>query len=282
VKCTITQIQCQKVLAESSIPLGDYVINPYRGCSFACRYCYVQKNKGVQKRNAPWGSFVDVKVNAPEVLEKELAQKSPTRVLISSTTESYQPIEEKYKIMREILKILNNHQIGYTILTKSPLIIRDCDLLSANEKSEIYFTVNPYTEEIRKVIEPATVSFTRRKETIKRLIDCGIRTHVYVNPVIPNLIDPAYIFSEFKNITKYIDFEGINVKMIDWPVIKASLSKHVFPKIDEINNIFTQRQAWDNYWEHLGTKIQNENSSYNYNIRTFFHPIEHYFGVLSY
>ncbi len=105
-KCSITEIQCVRVLAPSSIELGESVINPYRGCSVGCKYCYVQKNKSAQKRNAPWGSFVDVKVNSPRILHNELKIKNIKRVLIGSTTEVYQPCEEMYQLMREILTVL--------------------------------------------------------------------------------------------------------------------------------------------------------------------------------
>ena len=277
-----SEIKCQRILSPSSITLGDYVINPYRGCTLGCRYCYVQKNKGVEKRGQPWGSFVDVKVNVPELLEKELVEKRPQRVLIGSTTESYQPCEEKYELMRTILTILNAHNVGCTILTKSPLIERDIDLLTYNPNPHVYFTVHPYSEKIRRAIEPATSSFSTLYAVISKLAAYGITVHVYINPVIPYLVAPDYIFKEFRGVTPYIDFEGINVKMVDWDRLRACLMPYDAANVTKIDAVFAHEDAWNEYWKDTRINIHTINTAYNYTVRTFFHPFEEYFGTLPY
>ena len=129
-KTQIKTIQCKSVLTRSRLPEVDYCINPYVGCLHGCIYCYARFMKRFTGHTEKWGKFIDVKINAPEVLEKELS-RSPEKgtVLLGSVTDAYQPIERKYKITRAILEILLKHHFPISILTKSDLVVRDIDLL---------------------------------------------------------------------------------------------------------------------------------------------------------
>lgn len=116
------KIIVNRALNPTSIDLGEYVINPYTGCEYGCLYCYVRSNKSAVKRREPWGSYVDIRINAPELLEKELAEKRPKTVLLGSTTECFQPAEKEFQITGKILELLNKHKASYVILTRSPHI----------------------------------------------------------------------------------------------------------------------------------------------------------------
>ena len=100
-------IQCKTLLTKSRLPEVDYCINPYVGCSHGCVYCYSQFIKRFTGHTERWGEFVDVKINASKILEKELL-RNPKRgvVLLGSVTDAYQPAERKYKITRDILEVL--------------------------------------------------------------------------------------------------------------------------------------------------------------------------------
>ncbi|MBU1863685.1 MAG: radical SAM protein [Candidatus Omnitrophica bacterium] len=279
---TLTEIHCERVLAPSGINLGDYVINPYRGCSIGCRYCYVQKNKAIQKRHAPWGSFVDVKINAPTILRKELQSKKVNHVLIGSTTEVYQPCEERYGLMRELVSILNDYDVAYTILTKSSLIVRDVDVLKKGRETEIYFTVSPLTKAICDVLEPHSLPFHKRIATVTALIEAGIKTRVYVNPVIPHVVNPEEIMKMFSGIVSFLDFEGINVKMLNWDELRSVLRQCCNDRLSMIDAVCSHENIWNRYWDELRSAIVEMNKKYDYSIRTFFHPFSSYFGVLNY
>lgn len=158
----INEVSVNRVLNLTAIDLGDYVINPYRGCEFACLYCYVRSNKVVSKRKKPWGTYVDIRKNAPDLLEKEIREKKPKTVLLGSTTECFQPVEKKFRLTKRILEILNNHEVPYIILTRSPYIVEYIPLLNQGFCKRIYFTVNNYSDTFKQAIEPKSPSFVSR------------------------------------------------------------------------------------------------------------------------
>ena len=125
----IREIKAKSILTKSGIPGVDYCVNPYVGCSHGCRYCYATFMKRYTGHTEAWGSFVDVKIHAPEILQRQLKRASMGRVMISSVTDAYQPIESKYKLTRQCLEILLQSQFPVDILTKSPLVLRDIDLI---------------------------------------------------------------------------------------------------------------------------------------------------------
>jgi len=138
------EVKIERVLNPTSIDLGEYVINPYMGCEYACLYCYVRSNSVVRKKNLQWGKFVNIRINTPELLEKEISEKKPGSVLLGSTTECFQPIEKKYKITGKVLEILNANKINYVILTRSPAIMDYLSLLKKGYCIKIYFTINDF------------------------------------------------------------------------------------------------------------------------------------------
>src|SRR3990172_5539619 len=149
----IREIKAKSILTKSGIPGVDYCINPYVGCSHGCRYCYATFMKKYTGHTEPWGSFVDVKINAPEILQKQLKRAKRGRVLISSVTDAYQPIESKYKLTRQCLEILLQSQFPVDILTKSPLVLRDTDLIKKFKDIEVGITITTNEEKIRPHVD---------------------------------------------------------------------------------------------------------------------------------
>ena len=123
------EVRCKSILGSSGIGGMDYAVNPYIGCSHACAYCYARFMRRMGHPGEQWGSFVDVKVNAVERLREETEKRSTGKVLLSSVTDAYQPLEEKYQLTRSCLEILLDHGFSVDILTKSNLVLRDLDLL---------------------------------------------------------------------------------------------------------------------------------------------------------
>ena len=181
----IREIKAKSILTKSGIPGVDYCINPYVGCSHGCRYCYATFMKRYSGHTEAWGSFVDVKINAPEILQKQLKRAKRGRVLISSVTDAYQPIESKYKLTRQCLEILLQNQFPVDILTKSPLVLRDTDLIKKFKDIEVGITITTNDEKMQKIFEPNAPSIMARIRTLKALHDKGINTYAFIGPVLP-------------------------------------------------------------------------------------------------
>ena len=196
----VKKIKVKSVLTRSGIPGVDYCINPYVGCFHGCKYCYATFMKRFTGHTEAWGSFVDVKVNSPEVLQRQLQRKARGRVMISSVTDAYQPIEAKYKLTRKCLEVLLEHQFPVDILTKSPLVLRDLDLIKEFKDIEVGVTVTTNDEKIRKVFEPKAPSITARINTLKKLHNNGINTYAFIGPVLP--MNPEALL---ENINPHVD-----------------------------------------------------------------------------
>jgi len=181
----IREIKAKSILTKSGIPGVDYCVNPYVGCSHGCRYCYATFMKRYTGHTEPWGGFVDVKINAPEILQRQLKRARNGRVMISSVTDAYQQIESKYKLTRQCLEILLQNQSPVDILTKSPLVLRDIDLIKKFKDIEVGITITTNDEEIRKVFEPNAPSIIARMRALKTLHDNRIKTYAFIGPALP-------------------------------------------------------------------------------------------------
>lgn len=163
----------------------DYCINPYVGCAHGCRYCYATFMKRYTGHSEEWGTFVDIKVNAPEVLAKQVKRIRNGQVLLSSVTDPYQPIESKYGLTRQCLEILLRHSFSVDILTKSSLVLRDIDRIKEFEQIEVGLTITTDDDEVRKIFEPNVPPIAARLDTLKKLFDQGVRTYAFIGPVLP-------------------------------------------------------------------------------------------------
>jgi DNA repair photolyase len=182
----IREKRVKSILSKSGIPGVDYCVNPYVGCSHACKYCYATFMKRFTGHKEDWGTFVDVKVNAPEILNRELKRARAGHVMISSVTDPYQTaMEGKYKLTRQCLEALLPHRFSIGILTKSPLVLRDLDLLRQLKEVEVGFTVTTDRDEIRKLFEPNAPPIEARVQALKTLHENGIRTYAFIGPVLP-------------------------------------------------------------------------------------------------
>lgn len=258
-------IKCERVLVPTGISIAPYVINPYRGCGFGCIYCYSQKNKCFQKSGRKWGEFVDVKINCLEILEKELKNAKPERVLLGSTTEVYQPVEEEFLLTRNIIELLNKYNIPITILTKSNLIIRDIDIL---QNTKICFTVNFHNDNYLRIFEPYSPSIEDRVNNITKLQQKGISVYVHLGPILPGITDIEKIMEICYGLTDRLDFESFNYWMS--------------PNIDSVlidKDIFLSRETYNNYWVGLKNNVIENNKRYNYKINFYFHPFKSYWSV---
>ncbi len=177
------------------MPFG-WSINPYRGCYHRCVFCYARNTHAYLERDSlgDWGSFLSVKINAPAVLRRELARASWKRehVAIGTATDPYQPLEGRYRLTRRILAELAAARTPARLTTRSPLIVRDIDVLSDLARAAgvtVCISLPTLDAELARRIEPTVAPPLQRLRTIRTLSQNGIRVAVAVAPVLPHLTD---------------------------------------------------------------------------------------------
>jgi len=179
----VKEINAKKILSESKV--YPYTINPYVGCQHNCAYCYARFMKRFTGHREPWGQFVDVKINAPQLLEREIARRAPEKVWISGVCDPYQPMEAKYKVTCQILEILAQNNWPVVIQTKSPLVLRDMDILKRGKDFEIGFSIGTSDDHIRKLFEPNAPPIKERIKALDELHRAGLRTYAMIAPILP-------------------------------------------------------------------------------------------------
>lgn len=179
----IKEINVKSILSPSRI--YNYVINPYVGCQHACSYCYARFMKRFTGHKEPWGDFVDAKINAPDLLSKEIKKKKTGTVWVSGVCDPYQPLEDKYKLTRKCLEIVVENDWPVVIQTRSPLVLRDLDILKKSKDIEVGLSITTANDEIRNIFEPHAPPVEERLKAIEALHQNGIRTYVMIAPILP-------------------------------------------------------------------------------------------------
>ncbi|QDX94021.1 radical SAM protein [Brevibacillus laterosporus] len=169
----------------------SHSLNPYTGCSFGCSYCYVRQMPVATFRKEEWGTWVDIKREAAEILRKELRRaktKGKVTIFMSSSTDPYQPIEHKEKVTRSFLEVMVQAPPDFLFIqTRSPLVRRDIDLLLLlKDKVRVSMTVETDREDIRKHFTPDAPPISARLKTLQLLADAGIPTQATIAPLLPS------------------------------------------------------------------------------------------------
>ncbi len=198
IKTTVTIDSPRTIIAHNQSPdlPFDQSINPYRGCEHGCVYCYARPTHAYlgMSPGLDFETKLLARPNAPELLRKELGRKSYccSVIAMGTNTDPYQPVERRYEITRNILKVLAECAHPVTITTKSTMIQRDIDILSEMAKqnlAQVQVSVTAMDNDLSRKLEPRAAAPARRIETIRKLTDEGIPTTVLVAPIIPFLTD---------------------------------------------------------------------------------------------
>lgn len=235
-----TEIQAKSVLRCSkrieSWFMTHYGMNLYRGCTHNCAYCDGRaESYNVQGK---FGHDVEVKINAIELLDKELnpaRKRTPMPksfvMLGGGVCDAYQPIEKKYELARQALGIIKKYKFPVHILTKSTLIERDIDLLkeiNMQNKAIVSFSFSSTNDKISKIFEPGVPSATERLATIKKLKKEGILCGMFLMPVIPLITDTPEIIEQSLKDGKAA---GIDFVIFGTMTLKAGRQKDYFTKV---------------------------------------------------
>ena len=233
----IKEIKVKTALSPSQLPGLDYALNPYRGCAHACIYCYAPSV--IHWDKGKWGDLVEVKINLPRVLSKELRTKKKGIVGLGTVTDPYQPAEKKYEITRRCLELLLMHDFPVCIQTKSSLVLRDMDLLKRFSKIEVGITLTSHDDSVRQKLEPGAPSVQERLHALEELGKNGIDTWVFMGPVMPYITDVEALLSVIADVKpKYVLADRLRLKEGVWDRITDFLQKYDLQLLNEYDRIF--------------------------------------------
>lgn len=245
-------IQCRSVLTKSKLPEVDYCVNPYVGCLHGCVYCYASFMKRFTGHgDDEWGKFLDIKENAPTSLRKELHRKKINEtVLLGSVTDPYQPAEKKHRITRECLKVLVEYDVPISILTKSSLVVRDLDLFVQLSNCEIGLTVEFATNQLSSTFDPFATPISERIKALEQLKVGGIRTYVFMGPIMPQLTIPEQIMSMIVGKIDFLMAESLNMRCGNKQAVLAAIKK-ARPELLGLYRRGVSKEYWKTVRQHI-------------------------------
>ena len=218
------EVCCRSALNRVKGMPFEWTLNPYRGCTHGCHYCYARRYQTQFELGADdeFASIIFVKTNFVEVLRRELARPSWHReyVAFGTATDCYQPIEGHYKLTRRSLEALRDYDNPVGIVTKGPMVVRDKDLLAdltAGAGCSVYVSVPTVDDNAWRLLEPGTAPPLQRLRAVRELVDSGIRAGVLMNPIVPGITSkPALLERTMKAIAEHgAKFVGCNVMFLE-------------------------------------------------------------------
>jgi DNA repair photolyase len=187
----VTEVKAKTILTPQkygSLSGGyDFSLNPYAGCAFKCSYCYVPKFPSKHSYEE-WGEWVEVKVNAADLIRKERALVFGSKIFFSSATDPYQYLELKYRLSRSCLQqLLRYEPAKLTMHTRSHLILEDLELLKQfGERLSVGVSITTDSDTVSRQFEPMAPSISRRLELIASLHQAGVRVYASIAPLLPH------------------------------------------------------------------------------------------------
>jgi DNA repair photolyase len=202
-----------------------YYANPYVGCMLGCQFCYAihraELSRALDGRpDAPWGKYVDVKINLPEVVAREVQTLPPGTVRMSPiVTDPYQPIERRYRITRGVLRALAGTDFTPIVLTRASLVCDDVPLLASFPRAYLGVSVPTDDDEVRRAFEPATEAIAARIATLRAAREAGLVTFAIVQPMLP--LDPARLVELLSGLVEVVRIGPLFEKERALPLYRA-------------------------------------------------------------
>lgn len=202
----VREIEVERILIPEG--KGHYFLNPYVGCMIGCAFCYVAERADLSRELAglpalPWGRYVDVKVNAAQVLRREVKAHPPGIVRMSPIlTDPYQPLEGRYRVTRACLEVLLEAGFSPVVLTRAARVTEDLDLLAHFSCAAVGLSIPTDDDEVRRRFEPGADSVEERFLALERLHAAGVTTFGVVQPVLP--MDPERLVARMAPLVRAV------------------------------------------------------------------------------
>lgn len=246
----IDEVFTKSVLTKSNLPIGDYSVNPYVGCTHGCKYCYASFMKRFTNHPEPWGDFLDIKY-WPDIKNPEKYRGKA--LFFGSVTDPYLPEEETFRRTRSLLEQLHGSGIKLSIQTKSDMVLRDLDIIKTFQDARVGFSINTLDEDFKNDMDKA-VSIERRLSAMKILHDSGIRTTCFISPIFPGITDVISIIERVKNQCNLVWLENLNLRGSYKPVIMNYIREKHPDLLSLYDEIYQQCMRW--YWEDMDNKVR--------------------------
>ena len=217
-------VHVKSAVTESKGMPFRWALNPYRGCTHACEYCYARKYQRHLELGAgdEFSSFILVKRNLPAVLHREVTRASWQHELVAvgTATDPYQPIEGHYKITRQCLEILDASNTPFSIVTKGPMVVRDLDVLlraTGRAGCQVFVSIPSVETDAWSRLEPGTASPQQRLRAVRHLVEAGVDAGVLMMPLVPGITTtPDSISRTIAAIVEAgVPLHGTNVARLD-------------------------------------------------------------------
>lgn len=253
----IRDVETKNIMTKSNLPVGGYSVNPYVGCTHACKYCYACFMKRFTGHTEEWGKFLDVK-HWPQI--KNPKKFAGQRVVIGSVTDGYNPQEETFGNTRKLLEQLRGSGADILICTKSDLVVRDIDLLQDLGNVTVSWSINTLDEDFKNDMDCA-VSIERRLAAMKRVYEAGIHTVCFVSPIFPGITDFEAIFERVKNQCDFFWLENLNLR----DGFKKTIMDYIAEKYSNLLPLYhcIYNEKDHSYFETLGKKAEELAKKYD-------------------
>ncbi len=230
----VREIEAKSILNASKI--YDYCVNPYTGCQVGCRYCYAALfMRRYSGHSEPWGEFVDVKINAPALLAKQIVKARRGTIWFSSVCDCYQPLEERYALTRRSLEVLAGRDFPIVIQTKSARVRRDLDVIKRIPDVEVGFSIASEDETIVRAFERMSSPVAERIEVLKEFKAAGVPTFAFAGPLLTG--DPERLAAMLAGAVDHVLIDRMNYV----PAVKALYAR--FGLLDALTDSFFHTQA---------------------------------------
>jgi len=266
-----TEVQVEKprtIITRNDSPdiSFDRSINPYRGCEHGCVYCFARPTHAYMglSPGLDFESKLFAKPDAPKLLERELAKEGyvPRTIAIGTNTDPYQPIEKGWRIMREILEVLDayNHPVG--IVTKSALVTRDIDILSRMAEkglAKVALSVTTLDRRLARTMEPRAATPPRRLQALRALSDAGVPVSVMIGPVIPGLNDAEIeriLESAYAAGAREAGYVMLRLPLEVSPIFKDWLLRHYPDRYRHVTSLIRSMRGGKDYDAEWGKRMK--------------------------